>query len=416
MPESDDFGSDGQVLKSIMFAFLRRIAFWTLVMAAGADMAGLSMAQAQSPSCDRWRAELAGMRSGGQRNAGAAQRVGAELSRAINYSRQIGCDRGFFGGGSPECGPLNNRINQLQSQYSQLQGQAQSDGSAERRAQLTSLIEANCQSRGVFQSPPPLPVGAAPQQQPRRERTFFEALFGIEPQRGGPAEPIESTLPELDPNPTNEEKPGIRFGAGMPVCVRTCDGFFFPLSNSPGGRENQAEMCAALCPSAEMQVFYMSGNGDIESAVGRGGQSYSSLPNASKYTRSFDPTCGCRKPGESWTVALRDAERMIDRQRGDVIVTQAKSDELAKPRGVATPRRQKNAPPAPPPVAAGPATPAEAIPTAGNESSGIGSLDTAGNDTLGRGLGVRRDVTGANGEKKTIRVVAPNLAPQLKVQ
>ena len=53
---------------------------------------------------------------------------------------------GFFGGGSPECGPLNNRINQLQSQYSQLQGQAQSDGSAERRAQLASLIEANCQS------------------------------------------------------------------------------------------------------------------------------------------------------------------------------------------------------------------------------------------------------------------------------
>lgn len=401
-----------------MFLHFRRIAFLMLTIAASVDAA-----RAQSPTCDRWRAELAGLPNPGQRNPAGAQRVGAELSRAINYSRQLGCERGFFGGGSPECAPLNSRINQLQAQYAQLQGQTQSDGFSQRRAQLAGLIQANCQSRGVFQTPPPLPVGATPQQpaQPRRERTFFEALFGIEPQRSQPVAPIESTLPELDPDQLPGEKPGIRFGAGMPVCVRTCDGFFFPLSNSPGGRDNQAEMCAALCPSAEMQVFYMSGNGEIESAVGRGGQSYASLPNAAKYTRSFDPTCGCRSPGESWTTALRDAERMIERQRGDVIVTQAKADELSKPRGVATPRRQKNAPPAasppaPAPVAANSTVLTEAIPTAGTESSGIGSLDTAGSDTLGQGLGLRRDVTGANGEKKSIRIVAPNLAPQQRVQ
>jgi Protein of unknown function (DUF2865) len=390
-----------------MFLFLCRMAIFLLAFTAGANLA-----LAQSPSCDRWRAEFASLRGGGQRNTAAAvQQAGAELARAINYARQIGCDRGrFFGGASPECGPLNARINQLQAQFSQAQGQAQPDGNAERRAQLASLIETNCQARGVYQTPPPAPVGVVPQQQPQRERSFFDALFGIEPQRGPAPEPVESTLPELDPNKPPEEK-GLRYGAGMPVCVRTCDGFFFPLSNSPGGRENQAEMCAALCPSAEMQVFYMSGNGNIESAVGRGGQSYTSLPNAGKYIRSFDPTCGCRKQGESWTIALRDAERMLDRQRGDLIVTQAKADELSKPRGIATPRKQKNVPAAQTPTA----TP-EIIPTAGTESSGIGSQDAVGSDTLGQGLGLRRDVTGANGEKKSIRIVAPNLAPQQKVQ
>ena len=410
--ESNDSRHRGQVLTSIMFLSLRHMAIFLLVMTAGADIA-----LAQSPACDRWRTELASMRGGGggQRSAAAAQQAGAELSRAINYSRQIGCDRSqFFGGGAPQCGALNARISQLQAQFSQLQGQAQSAGSAERRAQLAGLIEANCQTRGVYQTPPPLPVGAAPQQQPRRERTFFEALFGIEPQRGPVPDQIESTLPELDPNQQPEEK-GIRFGAGMPVCVRTCDGFFFPLSNSPGGRENQAEMCAALCPSAEMQVFYMSGNGDIESSVGRGGQAYASLPNAGKYIRSYDPTCGCRKQGESWTAALRDAESMLDRQRGDVIVTQAKSDELSKPRGVATPRKSRNAPQTPV-VAPEPAPTTANIPTAGTESSGIGSQDTVGSDTLGQGLGLRRDVTGANGEKKSIRIVAPNLAPQRQIQ
>jgi hypothetical protein len=409
-PESIDFRCSGQVLTSIMFLSLRRMAIVLLIVAGGAETSF-----AQTPACDRWRAEFASLRAGGgQRSGAAAQQVGAELSRTINYARQFGCDRGrLFAGAPPECSQLNARINQLQSQYSQLQGQAQPDGNAERRAQLAGLIDTNCQGRGVYQTPPPLPVGASPrQQQPRRERTFFEALFGIEPSRETPLEPIDSTLPELDPNAPPEEK-GIRFGAGMPVCVRTCDGYFFPLSNSPGGRENQAEMCAALCPSAEMQVFYMSGNGNIDSAVGRGGQSYSSLPNAGKYTRSFDPTCGCRKQGESWIVALRDAERMLDRQRGDVIVTQAKSDELSKPRAVATPRRPKNAPAAPTPA---PAPAAEAIPTAGTESSGIGSQDSVGADTLGQGLGLRRDITGANGEKKSIRIVAPNLAPQRQIQ
>lgn len=367
---------------------------------------GIQSAAAQAPACDRWRSELASLRDSGGGNPRAAQRVGAELSRAINYGRQLGCDRIGFGGGAPECAALNARIGQLQAQYAQLQGQSQYDGTAQRRAQLASLIEANCQPSGVFQTAPPLPVEAQ-RRQPVRERSFFEALFGIEPQRQAPVEPLESTLPELDPDAPQEK--GIRYGAGQPVCVRSCDGFFFPLSNSPGGRDNQGAMCAALCPSAEMQVFYMTGNGNIESAVSRNGEPYSALPNASKYLRSYDPTCGCRKQGESWTAALREAENMLERQRGDVIVTPAKSEELSRPRTLAS-RRQK--------PAKGEKTPAEApasveaIPTAGHDSAGIGPKDTGSGDTLDKGLGVRKNVTGANGEQKSIRVVAPNLAPQ----
>lgn len=383
-----------------MFSVPRRavMALMMLTLSAG-------VAVAQSPACDSWRAEFARLRGGG--DPGGAQRVGAELSRTINYSRQIGCDRGgFFGGGIPaECAGLSARIRQLQGQFQSLQGQ--DGGASQRRAQLASLIEANCQSRGVYQTPPALPTGVAPAQ-PRRERSFFEALFGVDPPRSSAPDPIYNE-PDFDPPP--DDGTGQRFGAGTPVCVRTCDGFFFPLSNSPGGREGQEQMCAALCPSSSMQVFYMSGNGEIDSAVSRGGQPYSSLANASKYTRSFDSACGCRKQGESWIEALRDAERMLDAKRGDLIVTAAKAEELSKPR-LATPRRGKQ-PPVPAVAAAAPAAVSvEAVPTAGTESAGIGPQNAGSGDTLRQGGGTQREITGPNGEKKTIRIVAPNLSPQ----
>ena len=390
---------------------LRRIAAGLFLLAAGTDLSF-----AQTPACDRWRAEFASLRGGGGgQSASAVRRVGAELSRAINYSRQLGCDRGgFFGGAPPECGNLNARINQLQGQFSQLQAQSQYDGSGQRRAELAGLIENNCQPRGVYQTPPPASVGLPPQQAPRRERSFFEALFGIEPDRPQPGQPqIESTLPELDPSKPAEEKPSIRFGASMPVCVRTCDGYFFPLANSPGGRESQAEMCAALCPSAEMQVFYMSGNGEIDTAVSRNGQGYNALANAGKYMRSYDPSCGCRKQGESWTQALRNAEGMLETRRGDVIVTAAKAEELSRPRAMAISRRQK---PAATPTVTEPAIPAEAIPTAGTESAGIGPRDAGAGAILRQGIGLRRDITSATGEKKSVRIVAPNLSPQHNIQ
>jgi hypothetical protein len=195
--------------------------------------------------------------------------------------------------------------------------------------------------------------------------------------------------------------------------VRTCDGFFFPLSNSPGGRENQSDMCQALCPAAETTVFYMGGDGDIESATGRNGQSYTSLANASRYQRGFDASCSCRKTGESWTSALREAEGMLDRQRGDVIVSEKRAAELSQPRQDtrAETRRRQQAKVEPTPAEEQPMSSLNS-PTAGTESAGVGPQGAGSNPTLRQGLGTRREIQTADGEKRTIRVVAPGLSPQ----
>ena len=279
---------DGAEPGAMRLTFLRQIG-----AALGFGIALGSAALAQSPACEAWRGELAALQGdrGDAAAAQAAQRVGARLSQAIGQYRGMGCERGgftFFGEAPPpQCGGLRAQIGQLQNQYNALQQRAAGGGSERRRAELAALVDRNC--RG------------APQQ-----RGFFETIFGLDGGRGS----VDSTMPELDPSPVEPERP--RQGGPYTVCVRTCDGYFFPLANSPGGSGGADEMCQSLCPASETLAFGMSQGGDIQNAVARStGQPYSSLPNAGKYARSFDAACTCRGEGQSWSQALRNAELVL---------------------------------------------------------------------------------------------------------
>lgn len=400
-----------------------RLAASSVLFCAFFGMSGAVTAQA--PQCQGWQAELASLSRDSARGDGGtgqqAGRVGAELSRTINQYRAMGCERSrnlFFGEPAPaQCGVIGQRINELQGAFASLQQRAQGGGggNAQRRAQLQAAIDANCRP-GVYQTP-----------EPTRPRGFFEALFGL-PER----QPERPTyLPELDGQPVEPEKPRTAtWGSGRPVCVRTCDGFFFPLASSNGGGEGADDMCQALCPASETNVFYMGGSGEIEAAAGRNGP-YMSLANANKYTRSFDPTCTCRKPGESWASALAEAEQMLAQRKGDVIVTQQRADELSRPREARKTEREKTeldkaerekaerkrtpetrANEAIAATAQEPSASTASTPTSGQESAGIGPQAIAGSGTVGTEQGQTRKLTTADGETRTVRIVAPALTPQ----
>ena len=119
------------------------------------------------------------------------------------------------------------------------------------------------------------------------------------------------------------------------VCVRTCDGSFFPLSNAPGGRESADEMCQALCPGTETLAFATPGgdNGLNRAVSVSGGKAYTSLANAFKFRKTFDGSCACKKDNESWAVILRRAESMLEQRKGDMIVTAEKAEETVAPEG-----------------------------------------------------------------------------------
>jgi Protein of unknown function (DUF2865) len=251
-------------------------------------MAGSAFAQS---ACQRSRAELSSLGRGGSRgDAGAAQQLRGEIARMSGYYQSIGCDRGsfLFFAPPPECGAIAARIRSIQATYAELAGRASSDGNEARRAELRAIVARVCREEDA-------------------QRSALEAVS------------------------RDREEPR-RLGGARVVCVRACDGFFFPLDGRPGGRASEDQLCQALCPGAQAAAYRMPLDGEIEEAVSFKGRPYARLANAFKFQKERDQSCSCKPDGKSWAEALQTAERMVGRHRGDMIVTAAKAEELSRPR------------------------------------------------------------------------------------
>jgi hypothetical protein len=113
--------------------------------------------------------------------------------------------------------------------------------------------------------------------------------------------------------------------------VRTCDGFYFPISyaTSPARFVQDEKTCQRMCPAAEVQLFsYRTTGEDVTQATSSNGQTYSSLPNALKYRQSFDAACSCKRAGQSWADALGKDEAV---EAGDIVVTEDRAKQMALP-------------------------------------------------------------------------------------
>lgn len=288
--------------------------------------------QSANPTCQRLEAALADLNSrtsGGNADAisryeEAISRQRIELDQAVNTARRLGCDRrGFFifGGGQrpAQCNQLEPQIDRMRAnldrmtaELAQVRG-GSADGNytrdLQRRQLLVSLNQNNCgpQYRAAANQPAPRPRG------------FLEQLFGSHDNN-------DAADPDVAPNtmPT-----GSTFRT---VCVRMCDGFYFPVSFATVQSRfgDDEALCKRQCPAAEVSLYIYGNPGqDIQQAVSLSGQMYSELPNAFKYRTEFNPGCSCRGPGQSWADALGQD---LTIQRGDIIVTEQRSKQLSAPR------------------------------------------------------------------------------------
>jgi len=292
-----------------------------LVAAAGPVLA-------QGYSCQQLEASLSALDRG---NAAAASqqnqaaRLRADLDRLTAQSRGMNCDgpRGFliFQGPPkpPECDQISDQISRIRSQLAGLD-RGGSDQAGQRRALILALAQNNC---GPQYTAAARAVTSQPQQQ-QRPRNFFEAIFG------GPvqSDPEESS-PGLDAYPAEPSKPSY----SRAVCVRTCDGYFFPLgqsTNSSRFAQDEA-LCKRLCPNAEVQLFTYGGE-DIRHAVSTSGTPYMSLANALRYRKEYVSSCSCRAPGQSWAQALAGLEDKTTLRKGDILVTEEQAREMSQPK------------------------------------------------------------------------------------
>jgi len=318
----------------------RRVALGlVLAAAAAAVLGGHVSAQQLSADCERLRAAIADASRGdsGAQYQAAADRQRAELDRTASYAKSIGCDRHqflFFGAAPPpQCGEINAQISRMRANLDELQQRA--GGGPGGRGELIARFNAQC---------------TAAQQQPQQPANILDAIFGTIARQ-------PSDVQTLPLNPDQPESNEAQAGSKA-VCVRSCDGAFFPVSYSAsqGRLGGLDDMCHALCPNADVSLYTYPPSGQIEQAVSINGAKYMDSPNALKYRQSVDSTCSCKRKGESWADALAGAEAKLGREsKGDVFVTPEKSIELSRPKFDAkakakTPVDAKTTPAAPSPA------------------------------------------------------------------
>jgi len=306
-------------------------AFGALAAAAAAAVVTPALAQQGSPTCQRLEAQLTSLDRGNadpaqaeriRRAEDAVNRQQYEVDRLVSQSRQNGCESsGFFSIFSnppPQCGALARQIGQQRNALERMQVQLEqlSGGTTERAAQRQSLLIAlgdnNCG---------PQYRSAAIQGQ---QGGFFDRLFG-----GGSGGPGGGGDTGIYSTPQ-----GQMGGTYRTICVRTCDGYYFPISyqTSPDHFAQDAQACQRACPAAQVQLYsYHNPGEDVAQAVSIDGQPYTSLPTAFQYRKSLDKSCSCRRPGESWAEALKALGTDETLAPGDVVVTPENAKRLSQP-------------------------------------------------------------------------------------
>jgi hypothetical protein len=299
--------------------------------------AGLAFAQGMSEQqvrCLQLQQELASARGGGGANREELGRIEQQIAQADRVFQgtrasmeDAGCFESFFifGRGlvrSPKCLKMNDRVEESRRQLTQLQQQHQAlmggGGNKRRQAELqAAMARSGC---GGVRAP-----------QPARRGGLFD-FFGGGQQR-------EEELPQtpiyrsIDPN-----------GRYRSVCVRLCDGFFYPVSYATyGARLGQdATQCQSTCAApAELYVYRNPGQ-DIEQAVSLNGSAYMDLPVALRFRKEYVKGCSCKQAEYNPTEIEAASKR-------------AEADPAAQPTAAAPPPPQQPATQAAAPAAGEPA-------------------------------------------------------------
>jgi hypothetical protein len=327
---------------------MRTHALTLTAAATVALIAGGALAQSSDPACQRLETQLASLDRGNddpqraeiiRRVEDTANRQQFDVDRLVAQARRIGCESsGFFSiFNTPpaQCGPLNSQIAQArntlertQTQLEQLHG-GNTERAAQRRSILIALGDNGCGAQ-YRQAAVQQPGGA-----------FLERLFS--------------------PNSSPFFSPDSQSGTFRTICVRSCDGYYFPISfAAPASKfQDDAAACQRMCPAQEVQLYsYRNPGEEVNQAVSvNGGAPYSALPSAFRYRTAVDPACSCRKPGQSWADALKATGADNTVAPGDVVVTDQNAKRLSQPPG------------AKPAAKTGAAAPVSSAPTTGTETA-----------------------------------------------
>lgn len=288
-----------------------------------ATSAAIGQTAQTNPACQRLEGQLVALDRGNddparadmiRRAEDATNRQQAEVDRLVVQGRRMGCEnRGFFSIFSsppPQCGQVNAQIQQArdvlerqQNQLEQLHG-GNTERAAQRRSLIIALANNNC---GPQYRQAAIDSGGG----------FLDSLFG--------GRTIFT--------PGGNQEIGSNYRT---ICVRTCDGYYFPISFSvPSSRfAEDAQACQRMCPAAQVSLYaYHNPGEEVQQAVSTvDGAPYTALPTAFQYRREYNAACSCRRPGQSWAEAMKAGGGDVTVEQGDIVVNQDRAKKLSQPR------------------------------------------------------------------------------------
>lgn len=246
--------------------------------------------------------ELASVQGGGGASREELPRLDQEIANQNRIYQgteaameDAGCFESFFifGRGvvrSPRCLSMNARLEDARRQLKQMQDRrdavASGQGDRRRVADLQDALARN---------------GCPGGQSARRGGGLFDWFGGGSDDNGYGYDSGAAINRSILPNVPYRT-----------VCVRLCDGFYYPISYSVysgsfGRDENQCQQnCAA---PAELYVYQNPGQ-EVEQAISLNGSPYVDLPVAFKYRKEFVKGCSCKQTEYNPTEI--EAEKMGD--------------------------------------------------------------------------------------------------------
>jgi hypothetical protein len=251
-------------------ALLPRRFAWTAALLLFAALPAST--EAASRLCRQIEATLAGDGGISRIYDRAIEAQMGEMGIVQRRLREQGCRAWRLGGSG--CAALSASLEQMRLNLDKLQrARAAAAGSRAERARLRAALAAN----------------------------------GCTEPRETKPKPVEAKAEIPPPSPSAVETSAaaskIRFSrpaGSSSVCVRLCDGYFFPMTRTTAPVDDQSN-CEASCPAAPMEVFYRDSRAGEEAMTSAAtGQPYGELRTAFQFRdgRTPQPTgCGCSRVG-----------------------------------------------------------------------------------------------------------------------
>ena len=287
---------------------MRRVRVRKFVLMIALALAGTGTAEA-SAVCTQLMAQLAsaskntGSSANYQRYADAAHKQEGQIRQVRSDMKRFGCTSGSIivlgGQNAQACAKLSSAQKKMLINLAALERKrdsyAKRDGKVSVRRIQAALKANDCDGKraSILEAALKGRIEAA-----NSKRPASPGLVAILGDSGGKTRPVSRT--GLSKSNIMVEPQAARGGGYRTLCVRSCDGFFFPVSSraAPSDFARDERTCRMMCPGTGTELYFHAAEGqeseDMVSARTR--LPYTEMPNAFVYRNANAPmskACGC---------------------------------------------------------------------------------------------------------------------------